>query len=521
MHELIISPPASRYAALHRIELQQQGCRAIGPRLWTSLSPAAAHDATTSAHDVLQPFLRSATLGGLLQSLRQGEASSSMDDDPWSLRFEDHGKSGESAPGRAHECLSAVARYLKGPSHLLPGIHRDDVRDLVLLRSRRLWYLAESPRWRRDRMERDAAQRAVWGSRPYSFSAATDPTLAQLALSIALRAHEEHRPHDATPPKVLDPCCGSGTVLFAAASRGLPACGCDLNPLAAKGSRDNLEHAAAALKWGGDVMPAVAEFDCTSGPLPAALTHAQDVSDIGIVLASLPWGRQQRLSHAFHIRDILSALRAQLRAGTTFCCLSAVSIAPTLQECGLRVELEAEVGGRAKAGGAAARCVLSISRLVEATVEAHTDGPNNDGGSRAGTSYTSYRAQQQASSGGGASEGEDDDEEEQLPPLELLTGGGLKGGGGDTLDLRGGAVVAVQCRSSVGGRVWVRARVADVEPAVAVGGGSRGYEIGGWDCQLSYEPDEDAVDLRRLERLPRQIRLARFGGPNWRLEADS
>eukprot|EP00964_Phaeocystis_antarctica_P095891 scaffold62284_cov27-Phaeocystis_antarctica.AAC.1 len=94
---------------------------------------------------------------------------------------------------------------------------------------------------------------AVWAARPYSFSASTDLRLARLAVSVAWLSARGAALHDgggggsggsgeavavaavAVPqasPALLDPCCGSGTVLYAAASLGLSAVGCDLNPTA-------------------------------------------------------------------------------------------------------------------------------------------------------------------------------------------------------------------------------------------------------------------------------------------------
>ena len=59
---------------------------------------------------------------------------------------------------------------------------------------------------------------------------------------------------------------GSGTVLYAAALRGLRAVGCDLNPTAVAGARDNLAFAArgagAALPRGA-CAPGVHLHDCT------------------------------------------------------------------------------------------------------------------------------------------------------------------------------------------------------------------------------------------------------------------
>ena len=115
----LISPPSSRYAALHRVELSQHGCRAIGPRLWklTAGEPAGL-DTAESAHDVLQPWLRSTSLGGLLEHLSQGSIG---DDRPWTLRFEDHGRFDAEPPGRAVRAkLLSRSGGLPRPSRVPP-----------------------------------------------------------------------------------------------------------------------------------------------------------------------------------------------------------------------------------------------------------------------------------------------------------------------------------------------------------------------------------------------------------------
>ena len=514
---MVISPPSMRYVALHAAELEQRGWRAIGQRLWLSTGVDDDPSTLCSAQHFLRPLVRSPTLGELLEILASGDEVG-LADEPWTLRYEDHGTSVHGSP-RAHECLTAVARFLKGPPALFPGTCDAEVRDLVLIRSRRLFYLAESPKWCRERQGRDEAQHVAWSSRPYSFSAATDPVLARLAMSLALWAHQGRplpSPSSAPrpPPTIFDPCCGSGTVLFVAASQGLPACGCDLNPLAVEGATRNLEHAADVLGWPMALRPLVVNHDCTAGPLPpgvlsvvaardgslscttttssSSFPEAAAHSSGAIVLASLPWGRQQRLSHAFHVHDILTALRTQL-PGATFCCLSASSIRDTLAECGLTAGLEVEVAG-GKNG--APRCVLSISRVAaDAPIPTEAQPSGEVGAPGMG----SAEAEAPVAS----------DQQQEKTPLELLSGGGLKGepinGGREPSP---GDAVALQCRSELHGRVWVEARVEHVEPPSS----EHGME---WHCRLSWT-GSDSSSAWQPPPLAARVRLARHDGPNWR-----
>jgi tRNA (guanine6-N2)-methyltransferase len=75
---------------------------------------------------------------------------------------------------------------------------------------------------------------------------------------------------------VLDPCCGSGTILIEAALQGARACGGDLNPAAVAAAQANV---AAA----GVIVP-IFHWDATSLP--------QANASVDRVITNLPWGRQ-------------------------------------------------------------------------------------------------------------------------------------------------------------------------------------------------------------------------------------
>ena len=79
-----------------------------------------------------------------------------------------------------------------------------------------------------------------------------------------------------TTTHVLDPCCGSGTILIEAALQGAIVCGGDSNPVAVAATRANL--AAAGVK------ASVRQWDATSLPIADAAVDR--------VITNLPWGRQ-------------------------------------------------------------------------------------------------------------------------------------------------------------------------------------------------------------------------------------
>src|SRR5579875_2808666 len=99
-----------------------------------------------------------------------------------------------------------------------------------------------------------------------------------------------------TPPMtVLDPCCGSGTILIEAALQGASVYGGDSDPRALDAARTNI--AAAG------VQASVQGWDAQALPLADA--------SIDRVICNLPWGRQvaiQEQTHAMLYRRIITEM---------------------------------------------------------------------------------------------------------------------------------------------------------------------------------------------------------------------
>lgn len=81
---------------------------------------------------------------------------------------------------------------------------------------------------------------------------------------------------------VLDPCCGSGTILVEAALQGAIACGGDYNPNAVSAAQENGMAAGVTLP--------VSQWDATALPIA---DHS-----IEYVISNLPWGRQVQVEEA-------------------------------------------------------------------------------------------------------------------------------------------------------------------------------------------------------------------------------
>jgi tRNA G10 N-methylase Trm11 len=70
--------------------------------------------------------------------------------------------------------------------------------------------------------------------KPRSYSMALPTRVARAAVNIAIP--------NSIGIKAIDPCCGIGTVLVEALSMGIDIVGCEINPLIARGARENLAH---------------------------------------------------------------------------------------------------------------------------------------------------------------------------------------------------------------------------------------------------------------------------------------
>ncbi len=668
---LVVAPPVRRYRDLHHLELRDAATR-LAARLYVT-KRRQAHDHaealadTESALHVLEPLVRARSYDALLGVLDSPARPAGLEQ-AWTLRYESFAPDAAAGP-RAHECLCGVARYLPGVPAIRAHAADDDALGLVLVRTRRLWYLcrdqsvarpaaAREPSERRPQPPRRQQQQAVWTQRPYSFSAATDLDLARLAVSLALQHHASVSASAgsasagsasagsasagasaanaragagagagagaaaaATPPPVLlDPCCGSGTVLLAARLRGLRAHGCDLNPVAVRGARANLAFAAEALGWAAASVPTVEERDCTQpmtpgatrgaaldaalavAPLPRGRAHdgaahdgaahdggahdgathdgsAQYGADhdgaATIVVASLPWGREQRIPHAHYLAELLGNLATSLPRATTFVCLSASSLADTLAthallRASLRLEVEAPVHGKVHG---TPRCMLSVLRPTTAADNAADTAATATAPNVTSAALDAAAAPPvlPATAAPGASAGRQISGRGTAAPraapvtaliiTELLSGGGERGPCSDGMPPPAcGELIELQCRTAAHGRLWVRARV---EAAVAVEEAAAGAA---WRCRLcwlieggdgtarggdgststrlglanaSVQPEPTAASVvesaqprtaaaatsrparaasmtARPGALPAEVVLAQHGGPNWR-----
>ncbi|QAY66908.1 TRM11 family SAM-dependent methyltransferase [Paenibacillus protaetiae] len=110
------------------------------------------------------------------------------------------------------------------------------IRGKADMRSPQAWFglTKREGRWLFGRLEEN---NAIWlrnQNKPRQYSTALGTRTARAAVSIAVSAT------GLAAPRLIDPCCGIGTVLIEAASMGLTIDGNDRNPLAVQGARENL-----------------------------------------------------------------------------------------------------------------------------------------------------------------------------------------------------------------------------------------------------------------------------------------
>ena len=114
--------------------------------------------------------------------------------------------------------------------------------------------------------------------RPHVTSSSLPSRLARVLVNLVAR------PGD----RLLDPCCGTGTIVMAAAHSGIRAVGYDNNPRMVGATTKNLQHfrltADVAL---GDARQVHGQFDAVATDLPYGINLTKDQSQDAEILANL------------------------------------------------------------------------------------------------------------------------------------------------------------------------------------------------------------------------------------------
>jgi hypothetical protein len=181
----------------------------------------------------------------------------------------------------------------------------------------------------------DAA--TIWAARPFVFSAALSIEIAAMCVNILSTRLWNKRgllPHQAT---FFDPCCGSGTTLYAAEGKGYgKIIGSDVNVDFVRGTRRNLEYtrglqeaihpskcalfvkdaAYSALPWRPleDELPGAAVDTGTAASPSSSPTSPSPVAQADVVFCNLPWN--ENVGEYYRENEqILGALASEMRLG--------------------------------------------------------------------------------------------------------------------------------------------------------------------------------------------------------------
>ena len=142
----------------------------------------------------------------------------------------------------------------------------------------------------------------TWSRRPFSFSGAANLEVAKAMANLI----------DCRAKSVVDPCCGSGTLLYAAALAGAhEVTGFDLNKEAIDGARRNFDHVC--------VDPSKVHLAVRDGRVPSSSSSSSSRHDddrFDAMLLNLPWGEKvKELYHGDNDVILRNAQRDLLKQG--------------------------------------------------------------------------------------------------------------------------------------------------------------------------------------------------------------
>ena len=393
---LFVSFPPSRVLLTHRRSTKLRDAlhaevTALGA---TSLGEWGLYDCTAPALDGMQELLLRAAAARLLLAplaacdslatlLPKVRALSLRESCGWRLRLEDLSPPEDDAPRNAALC--ALAQLIEGEP-ALTAAEGDGaaVSSLILLRGSTVGYvLARVTAAQPEALRLDGQTAQAWRSRPFKFEAASDFALARVALSLCGAEPGRHT--------VFDPCSGSGTLLYAAATLGLEACGLDINERMVVGASSNLAHAlpqvmppgytpspspsssqpsarlpSGSVSAGGGSrslarQPAVELHDARlpfgSKVLARRLPSEGEAAARVRVVCNLPWGRSLALPDGdepgSYLRDLLRGVARRV-SGSRGCFIVGGAPAPaaaTLEDAGYQVLSTTPVGSRSPRAG--------------------------------------------------------------------------------------------------------------------------------------------------------------------------
>jgi hypothetical protein len=194
----------------------------------------------------------------------------------------------------------------------------------------------------------------VWSRRPFKFSSAINPVVAEMAVDLLLDL-VQHYQHATTqsaslsatptitipnhPFRLLDPTCGSGTLLAYCMARGMQVEGWDINPNCVEGCKRNLEFAFGAestSNWSVHHRDSSQVVSTATNSMVTTTTTPSHLSTFDCAVANLPWG-VNTVSYAYENQRILTALRHGLRAQVPVVIVSKTPLNHELEQLGFQI----------------------------------------------------------------------------------------------------------------------------------------------------------------------------------------
>ena len=150
-----------------------------------------------------------------------------------------------------------------------------------------------------------------WTNRPFQYSSAIHPTVAEIVVDLLLdlvSSNGEQNINREDPLCLLDPACGSGTLLaFALAKKeNFWVEGYDINPQCVKGTKTNLQHT-----FGEEILNR-----CTIQVKDSSVAKEADskLQKVHCAVANFPWGLNTKTYVDQNIR-IMKSMRTRLNDG--------------------------------------------------------------------------------------------------------------------------------------------------------------------------------------------------------------
>ena len=181
--------------------------------------------------------------------------------------------------------MCAIAQHIRGPpllsSSLPPSIA------FTVVESTSGYFFGSNYTTTLNAGAKESPEANQWRKRPYSFSAALSFDAAAAICRILLTHFQRSNPSKPLCEiSLYDPCCGSGTTLFAALRLGLErVSGSDINPGAIEGSIKNL------VFCGYDYAQVKGMLSCRDATVLASSAYHCDPFDL--MLVNLPWGENK------------------------------------------------------------------------------------------------------------------------------------------------------------------------------------------------------------------------------------